>query len=526
MLCKDNANEFLCGKLNQNEPINTVVNDFAALLLQQKHAATGLFSASDNGSFPASPNLSLCRGMIQDIQPEVSLFAVGKNDFFSYSGEDTSETAFLDATLLYVIPVPNSVCLYPGGTTESSNAALKRDREEMEGEQPLPAAKNVKHYLNLPHEPVSRGLAKGCIVTVLNPAGNSFKLNEIVDFYGYTHIEDPIDTSTLDGSETLDVWRNCTLSNSLVARFISFAHTPFHPTINTCLTVDYFASMRQKVIGILNKYLTNNDSLLSEMVLLHLCSKVIQHTGSTPLGDVPLLVSAGAISAKGWSAVLQRFLAAGETFVDGDAIKRCRTSLTPKYNVDENFLQTGLLQVGDGSHITFDCDNLSPTLTEGTSDLLFNLVHHQRLSVEYPYHKIDVPVDVGVLALTTKPQNLPLLFKFAFAVTANDVVPNPSPMSPAEAEEVQTYLNSVRQVEASFIHQDEVRDYLANQLVELSNAEEKWNNRDCVLHNNTFSVVAAVVRAHSLSVGCTSIDNTHIDYILSLEKARLSRNVL
>jgi hypothetical protein len=578
--------------------------------------------------------LCRCRGMIQEVQPEVNLFCAHQQHFLSLSPTVDAATPaekdaveFMDAVALYVIPVPGNDHFYTvEDTTQTTEAAhgtaptapmstacgevraarKRRGREDTQlssadaddaeqasatlcggihsdgdGSRDAKLAKTgdagVKSglhadtvrsasthissaagdlSLNFPHPSRHPQLRTACVVTVLMPSltsargeadrqRNPFRINDVVDFYGFQHFpDDQLAVNEEDDFLRFSAWNATELSRGLVSRLLCLAYSPVSSVhLTRALSTDNMdaaavAQQRTRAIRYICEHITDGDDLAAEYLLMHLGARVNVHSDALPVGDLPLLITSPQLCAETWSHQLRRITPVAEVYLDADALLSSSSAahhrLTPRYNNELNFLQSGVLQVANGSHVTLDCTNLGTqdgTWYEG----MFALVHKQQLLLEYPYQTLELPVDVSVLALYAAPDSAALhpLFRFALRLTWEPSSSLSTPHPPqndaaqsvsAAAEDVRRYLTLVRNLPFRTEGGDEsISAQASATLLEMTRDIPGWNNRDPLLHNNSFSAATALMRARAASYGRSNFTSEDIAAVRQLERARMAR---
>ncbi|KAG5476318.1 hypothetical protein LSCM1_04020 [Leishmania martiniquensis] len=525
--------------------------------------------------------LCRCRGMIQEVQPELHLFCASGQNFFSCGGPrkamDGDDVQYTDAVSLYVIPVPGNLHFYaadePSRSFDAAHSTTLGKRTDRDGDASTAATvprteddrirKHARHtidtsdahdppekssalscaepYLNFPHPSCSPQLQGACVVTVLLPTGdgarqNPFRINDVIDFYGYQHFpEDQLPVNEADDFERFSAWNATELSRGLVSRLLCLSYAPIsslavrrHIAV-TELIASRITEARSSAIEYLTETLTKGDALTAEYVLLHLCAKVHAHSASMPVGDLPLLICSPNLVVAEWSAQLREIVPVAEILLTGDTLQLpAPRRLTPKYNNELNYLESGVLQVANGTHLTIDCASLSGQ-DEAWYEGMFALVHKQLLLLEYPYQTLELPVDVSALALDTSnaPDAVHPLFRFATRLrwSADASI---SPQEAAHTDHfssgaVRDYLDAVRCLDASSEMDDTLSERASRALFELSENLPCWNNRDSLLHNNSFSAAMALMRAHAASHGRASFAAEDIAAVYELERLRMER---
>ncbi|ESL06527.1 hypothetical protein TRSC58_05798 [Trypanosoma rangeli SC58] len=488
-----------------------------------------------------SGQLCRCRGMIQEVEPNLSLYRASTSDFFA--GGEGENTAMLEATLLYIIPVPGNSYFYhvpPEALSEERAAtsnlsavghcsADRKRRErpdvqlhssdvERDPKQPRQEQResqcdgvsqsrlNMPLYqkLNLPHPPLSGLLHTACVVTVIQHSavdGERLQLNDVVDFFGFmdddsaamdVYISDPADEFGAFAS-----WHADQLSPSLLSRMtcISWRHVFVAPA--RPLPTHFFGTRRSQVMLYLTNTICQGDTLLAEYLLLHLCARVITHERATPIGDIPLRVEARAIDPQVWSSFTRNIAPVGEVLLDASQLSNADLRIAPRQDHTANVLRTGALQLANGTHVTLDCQAITKA-NSALHDVLFTVLHKQVLPLEYPYQVHELPIDLSFLALSTVSLSEEIeALQLAITVRWLPELPTAATYTTnLRAEEVRDYFSHVRCIRREFDGEatSQARR-LADKLVDFSKSEPAWNNRDPFIHNNSFSMAAALMRA-------------------------------
>lgn len=565
---------------------------YAGVLLQspeQRSAAVDVFPATRLAG--ALGKLCRCRGMIQEVQPELHLFCASRQHFFTHGShsdatprEEEEDVVYMDAVSLYVIPVPGNTHFYdtdapqrasgaahatcsptlrkrverdapalaptPEGASVLSEERLhKPPRRAMDGSTGCTAAADAVPgasratgpSLNLPHTAAHQDLHAACVITVLlgtenGARRNPFRVNDVVDFYGYQHFpQDQLEVGESDDLARFSAWNATELSRGLVSRLRCLSYAPLstlpvrHRIGGSALATAGIAESRAAAVAHLRRTVTGDDALVAEYLLLHLCSRVHSHSASTPVGDLPLRISGTGVCPAAWSSQLRDVVPVAEVLLSGEVLRQSpQVRLTPAYHNELNYLQTGLLQVANGTHLTVDCASLIP-LDDAWYEGLFAVVHKQQLPLEYPYHTLELPVDVAVLALDSSSTTDAVhpLFQFALHVRWAGA----APAAEATAEEdgtrtaaaVREYLDAVRCLEATVPEDESISEVASRALVAMAAEMPGWNNRDPLLHNNTFSAATALMRAHAASHGRSCFAAEDVAAVYDLERARMAR---
>ncbi|CCW70228.1 unnamed protein product [Phytomonas sp. Hart1] len=565
------------------EAIRHVDEQFHAIVINEAEPIE-LFPPKDLHT-AVGGKLCRCRGMIQDISLEPILYK-GTPELF-YTGEAGSEknSTFVDVVFYYVIPVPCNAHFYR--TSETAGAAIPEDGAPCPSERRRPRSdekaiaeanhpneaitqraagfcseaqramkNNMVHpvdpmqtheqYLNLPYPATSKALCTACIIMVpirRDTCKCVININDVVDFYGFLHLlDDQTDPSVLEEDEfaQFSSWHAAELSKGLVSRLfcVSYRHLNETPSVQRRLSQGglTFSQHRDMSKRYLEREICGGDSLLAEYLLLHLCTKVSGHHEMTPIGDVPLLVTSKNIEPHVWSERISKITPVAEVFLDEKLLCSSVHSLGPVYDYVKNYIKTGLFQVANGSHITVDCTHIRNSTSNEEKprpwdDLLFDLVHKQRLSIDYQYRTVPIFVNLAFLALSASDTdavysifNFPLRFKWEPHTTSSFTLSDAA-ASDSEAAIVREYFTRAHQLSPSFSDDNNVQDKLVETMINLSVSFPKWNNHDALVHNNIFSVATALFRAQALSMGREAVNEEDIEFVNNLEKKRMERHV-
>ncbi|KAH8610192.1 putative Mini chromosome maintenance replisome factor [Trypanosoma vivax] len=564
----------------------------AALSYVRACLQTSIAGSSHNGHihnvFPRGAargrgeQLCRCRGMIQEMEPNVSLYNASCEDFFgSAMGGDS---VMLEAVVLYVIPVPGNAHFYSvpsNGVENQSNAAggenplqhvpsasfditndrktrkrtqcggreddgvcagngfdcernPKQWRHEGGGEIKVAVDAPLYQQLNLPHPPMSADLHTACIVTVIQheSAGTGrLKLNDLVDFYGFAtdSVETAIGTDAVqmevDEFEDFGTWHANGLPASFVMHMTCLSWQHVYSEVDRPLSPDYYGGTRAMALQALRSTLCQGDALLAEYVLLHLCARVVAHEGGTPIGDIPLRVEGDIMNPEVWSSYMRDVAPVGEVLLGATQLSDPSLRLTPRQDHNCNMLRTGILQLANGTHITLDSRAVASACA-AVQDALFAAVQKQVLLLEYPYQAHELPVDLGFLALSTAHISEEISFlQLAVSVRWMPELPlDAAAPTDLVAQDVRDYLVNVRCVPRRFDSENSSAvARLSERMLSFSRSVPRWNNHDSFIHNNSFAMAAALMRAHAASYGRPFIADEDVEHVLHLESQRVAR---
>ncbi|KAH9598618.1 Mini-chromosome maintenance complex-binding protein [Trypanosoma melophagium] len=538
-------------------------------------------SNNNNGNITSTgfTGLRRCRGMLQEVEPAVSLYRASPTDFFGV--QHTDDVTLLEATRYYVIPVPGNAHFYNQQDGEAEDRAAtyqqqveveiasidrKRRGRSPEGrlcdnpnqpleKQDIPIERGTRirreetsshegnehnlevgiplyQQLNLPHPPLSTTLHTACIVTVIHHSGSEreqLKLNDVVDFFGF--VEDNSNsfcmhsTTEMDEFENFGTWHAEVLPPALLSRMICMSWRHVYSTPERPIVPPYFENKRPFVVQYFSNTICQGDVLLAEYILLHLCARVITHESATPIGDVPLRVEGDSINPEQWSMWMRTVVPVGEVLLGEKQLLNSKIRIAPKQDHNANILRTGMLQLANGTHVTLDCHAISKA-TNAVHEGIFAVMHRQVLPLEYPYQTHDLPIDLNFLALSTNPAENDVGFlRLAVSVRWQpENLMDAATTSALKPDEVREYLGQVRCVCRRFDTGDVCNSRrLADRLVSFAEQEPRWNNRDSFIHNNSFSMAASLMRACAASFGRELINDKDVEHVLSLERRRVAR---
>lgn len=338
----------------------------------------------------------------------------------------------------------------------------------------------------------------------------------------------------------------------------------------------WFEQRRAQAVQFLATQLCGGSALAAEYLLLHLCSHVVAHHTATPVGDVPLLVLFPPSMEEPWSSIPPRWTAILRSIVPVAAIMLDSTTLctdtsmaahagkkrsnemleeptpfAPQYDANGNYLNAGSLQLANGSNVILNAKDLlnesnearNPIIHETSAgyETLFSLVHQALLPIDYPYHRVELPVSLSVLALAPREEKLPEMFQFPLAISLA-TLPSAETMCSAMPEEkgaypipkqftiedIQHYISAVRQqcttnyAERGELFSESLQESMAGALTRLSHELASWHNHHSLLHNNTFSAVSSLIAVEAASRGRRGIAHEDIDHVVFLERQRVS----
>lgn len=191
-------------------------------------------------------------------------------------------------------------------------------------------------------------------------------------------------------------------------------------------------------------------------------------------------------------------------------------SLAPKKNYDTNRLETGVLQLAEGSHLIVDETQLKAGTLNSVgvenARLLKNVMELQKVEYDFKYYKMEMATDVQLLVLSEGKSNI---------LPADVIVPiRPSATICLEAvaaealEAWRWYLATVRQLPHSF--ESETQQVVESDLVAAIQADRSLNTQD-------LSRLVTMGRLMCLSFGETTLSLEHWQMTKELERLRRER---
>ncbi|CAJ1974554.1 unnamed protein product [Sphenostylis stenocarpa] len=512
------------------------------------------------------------RGMVQDMPgnefyvgayKDGSVWRTNKYmDVSQYPIRSSADTRIWERRLLYCVPVPGLSPWTEVSAEDFGNLSLdwmldsreKRRREDGESSdmhvscdevQDSPNAKRMRegehssiasHSQEAATDIASSGTSLGydigsnsppCLVKIYDSSESEVKLNDIFEFVGILTSDPELQEDNED----------CDLSNGFsedplrhfppnkVPRLHCFIHRKLviqdflknNPTIEP--KPDSVKGLREALLRHLTAIL-GNDDVTSHFVLLHLLSKVHARDNALAVGKLSLNLTCFkketvSVFGKQLTLVLKNLLPF--TFYIPLTVEYLNAvSLAPKKNYYTNRLETGVLQLAEGSHLIVDETKLEAgTLNSvGVENcrLLKNLMELQQVEYDFKYFKMDMKTDTQLLVLSEGKSNI---------LPADVIVPfQPSANNYSEAvttevlEAWRWYLATVRQLPHSI--EPEMQKVVEMDLVAARQADRSLGPQE-------LSRLLTMGRLMSLSYGETSLSLEHWQMVKELERLRRQR---
>ncbi|AAZ12242.1 hypothetical protein, conserved [Trypanosoma brucei brucei TREU927] len=407
--------------------------------------------------------------------------------------------------------------------------------DKLLGTLPAHSAANVPlhHQLNLPHPPLCWTLHTACVVTVIyggSAEEEPLRLNDVVDFFGFIDEPSIVEHSCgpyaeVEDFENFDAWHTEQLPPGVLPRMTCLSWQRVYCQPDRPLCHFYFESKRPLVLQHLKNTVCKGDSLLAEYILLHLCARVITQEGGMPVGDLPLRVEGDIVNLDMWSAYMREVAPVGEVLLDLSKLTSSSLRVTSSLDEKSNILRAGVLQLANGTHVTLDSRAVA-IASSGVQDAIFSAVHKQVLQLEYPYQKLELPIDLSFLVLSTTKLTDEIGF-LQLAVSVRwlpELTTEAAISNDISVDEVRDYFAQVRRLPRRFEREDDISTtQLSDKLLAFSQSEPRWNNHDSFIHNNSFAMAASMMRAYAASVGREVITNESVGFVLALEGQRVAR---
>ncbi|WVZ19890.1 hypothetical protein V8G54_007212 [Vigna mungo] len=514
--------------------------------------------------------LVLYRGMIQDMPGNEFYVGAYKDgsvwrtnkfmDVSQYPICSSADARIWERRLLYCVPVPGLSPWTEVSAEEFGNLSMdwmsdsreKRRRDEESSDTPVsceevhdsPNTKRMREGEHSSTAPHSSGAATGivstatrlgydigsnsppCLVKIYDSPESEMKLNDIFEFVGILtspELQEDNEDSDLSNGFSEDPLRH--FPPNQVPRLHCFIHKKLgiqdflknNPTVEPKL--DLVKGIRESLLRHLTAIL-GNDDVTSHFILLHLLSKVHARDNDLAVGKLSLNLTCFkketvSVFGKQLTHVLKNLLPF--TFCIPLTVEYLNTvSLAPKKNYDTNRLETGVLQLAEGSHLIVDETKLDAgTLNSvGVENcrLLKNLMELQQVEYDFKYYKMEMKTDTQLLILSEGKSNI---------LPADVIVPfHPSSNSCSEAVTVEDleawrwYLATVRQLPHSI--EQEMQKEVERDLVAARQEDRSLGPQD-------LSRLLTMGRLMSLSYGETSLSLEHWQMVKELERLRRQR---
>ncbi|RDX71252.1 Mini-chromosome maintenance complex-binding protein, partial [Mucuna pruriens] len=444
------------------------------------------------------------RGMIQDMlgnefyvgaYKDGSVWRTNKfMDVFQFPVGSSGDMRIWERRLLYCVPVPGLSpwtevsaeefgSLYMDWTSEHGEKRRREDDESSdmpvsgdevqnspntkrmrEGEHPSLASHSQGAAPDIGSSGISLvsgldGNSPSCLVKIYDSSESELKLNDIFEFVGILasdpELQEDNEDYDLSNGFSEDPLRH--FPPNKVPRLHCFIHRKLeaqdflqnNPIVEPKL--DLVKGIREALLRHLTAVL-GNDDVAAHFMFLHLLSKVHARVDDLAVGKLSLNLTGfkkETMSVFGVQLNIALKNLLPFTLCIPLTVEYLNTaSLVPKKNYDTNRLETGVLQLAEGSHLIVDetkleAGTLNSIGVENTR-LLKNLMELQKVEYDFKYYKMDMVTDVQLLVLSEGKSNI---------LPADVIVPfHPSATNCSEAVALETleawrwYLATVKQL--------------------------------------------------------------------------------
>jgi hypothetical protein len=474
--------------------------------------------------------------LVQEIDTNLSLFQFRPDCPFAPS-EEPSEPEYMDATSYFLVPVPGASLPITDALIEPPNEApkgrgVKRSIddvpiiagaafESLDVEAAASQSTPTSHHLmlNLPHRPLSDSMLTACIATWIGDAPQ-LCLNDTVEVFGFLRDEESGEHND-DDTEEVWGWNALELPHGLVARLTAVSIRRFVP-MHRAMSEEVVRELRQHALASLSDVCAG-DALAAEYLLLSLIASVVRRHDDIPIGDVPLYLQYPQLSTDFFSKATQTLRSVVPVACVELSLKSDGDRLTPRMDHQRNILVSGALQVAAGTTVLVNPHGAPPS--ESLNERMLELIHRQAMKVDYVYSTARVVTSTHVIVAAECP---PTDFDIP-AIHVSCVVKvlpgtSSSPLTDDHHASIRSYLEMSRaQLEHLRNEDDGLASRMANEMAEAAQRHPTRFNRDALIHNNTFSAIAALTRARAASFGSPTPRYEDFAAVMALEASRCDR---
>ncbi|KAF8662993.1 hypothetical protein HU200_055580 [Digitaria exilis] len=266
------------------------------------------------------------------------------------------------------------------------------------------------------------GSSFSCLVKVYDMPDSQVKLNDVIEFIGvYTFDPELAAPSDNPDDIMLDLIEDVTVQlppskvprlHCLVWRKLSphdFISRP--PVVEPSPSI--LKGIRQSLLSHLTMVL-GNDELAAQCLLLHLLSRLRNRVDVVTVGRLSLNFigfnrESASIFGNQLCSLIQKLVPYSQAIPMSIEYLNTAT-LQPRKDNKSGRLVTGVLQLPQGSHLTFDetflqTGSLTSKGVENTM-LLKNLMESQKVDYDFEYYKLDMATDVQLLTLSEGKSNI------------------------------------------------------------------------------------------------------------------------
>ncbi|CUE85849.1 alanine racemase, putative [Bodo saltans] len=533
----NDAHEFIRGQIGNGVNSMCALHRFSTFVEENAER----LSADCPSVFPLTHHrphdvMYRCVALVQEIDTNLSLFQFRPHCPFSPPSEE-EPSEYLDATSYFLVPVPGapmqSSHAHSGQPTEvPKGRGVKRSSDDVpiaagaafetfEPEAAITqgASSDLRHLLNLPHRPLHDSMFTACIATCVGEAPQ-LCLNDRVEVFGFLRADDVCEGNEDEGQ--VWGWNALELPQGLVARITAVS-------IRRCSAIDAampleVGALRQQALASL-AVVCAGDPLAAEYLLLSLIASVVRRHDDIPIGDVPLYLQYPHLPTEYFSSAAQVLRNITPVGCVELSLKSDSDRLTPRMDHQRNILVSGALQVAGGTTLLVDPRGVQAN--DSLNEILIDLIHRQAMKVDYVYSTARVLTSNHVVIVADcSPTSLDIPATHVSCVIK--VLPTtPLNMMPIVNEHhsvIRSYIAMARGRLGNLQNEDEsLATRMADEMTETAQRHPSRFNRDALIHNNTFSAIAALTRARAASLGCSSPRYEDFAAIMELEASRCDR---
>lgn len=477
--------------------------------------------------------------LVQDIDTNLSLFPFrSEHPLTAPSDGPDEECHLLDATNYFLVPIPGALVVEQASIGQESCSGKinsTRGTKRSSDDVPLPCGAayetvvteagtipivtpELRKLLNLPHHPLSPGMLTACIASGIGDAVQ-LRLNDVVEVFGFLREDE---YAPCEGDDQWG-WNALVLPRGLVARLTAVHMRHYSPMLDVIPRDTLFGidDARRLTVRVIAANLCAGDMLAAEYVLLCLIASVVRRHEDIPIGDVPLYLKFPEIPIDFFGRATTFLRSISPVSCVELVLKDDWNRLIPRMDHDKNILISGALQVAAGTTILVD--PRCPTAAEAVNDVLLEAVHRQSMKVDYVYStaRVWTANHIIVASCDSPSVGIPAL-NFACVVS---VRPSPCDIPSDDVlPHIRSYIGNARRQLGDLNNEDDkLATRMANEMADAAQRYPTRFNRDALIHNNTFSAIAALTRAHAASWGHPAPCEEDFVTVMTLEASRCDR---
>ena len=407
----------------------------------------------------------------------------------------------------------------------SRGGCQQMDTTESSMERPNVFSK--EHILNFPF-PMDDG--KTCIVKIYEDT--ALKLNEIIEIIGFISL-DPLLSAIHDTDETMtEAEMNVHHPPaSLVPRIhaVKIIHLSKQKIPNAPEIMSKAQLIRSDLRLVLSQLLFG-DCLAADYLICHLLSSIYARKDFLCLGTFPLNITHFPVAKyKAFPKDLYKFLT---LFVEKSHLLEVTCEnlndfmLSPKKDYDCNRLTSGILQLGDNTHLVIDetgltTGQLTPAGRENYSTIC-DLINFQKVTYDFKYYKMEYDTDIPVLILSETKSFIPCQIHVALKIDPESENHYPQVIEITEQylkdeirlTNIRQYIEVMRKIKFEF--NDDIVQEIQDDFVKMRQTNRNINAD----HLHSLMIFARLL---SLSHGSNTLTTEYWKRAVQMEMERLGR---